>query len=30
MEQQNNERLPLELSSQLVSIMTTEHYNLQT
>src|SRR2546423_13071061 len=30
MEPQNNERLPLELSSQLVSIMTTEHYNLQT
>ena len=30
MEQQHNERLPLELSSQLVSIMTTEHYNLQT
>lgn len=30
MERQNNERLPLELSSQLVAIMTTEHYNLQT
>ncbi len=30
MEQQHNERLPLELSSQLVSIMTTEHYTLQT
>ena len=30
MEPQNNERLPLELSSQLVSITTTEHYNLQT
>jgi hypothetical protein len=30
MEQQNNEHLPLELSSQLVSIMTTEHYNLQS
>jgi len=30
MEPQNNERLPLELSSQLVSIMTTEHYTLQT
>jgi hypothetical protein len=30
MEQQQNEHLPLELSSQLVSIMTTEHYNLQT
>src|SRR5258708_10347136 len=30
MEPQNNEHLPLELSSQLVSIMTTEHYNLQT
>jgi hypothetical protein len=30
MEPQNNERLPVELSSQLVSIMTTEHYTLQT
>jgi len=30
MEQQNNEPLPVELSSQLVTIMTTEHYNLQT
>src|SRR5438876_1385937 len=30
MEQQKNEQLPLELSSQLVSIMTTEHYNLQS
>ena len=30
MELQNNERLPLELTSQLVAIMTTEHYNLQT
>ena len=30
MESQNNEHLPWELSSQLVSIMTTEHYNLQT
>jgi hypothetical protein len=30
MEQQKNEQLPLELSSQLVAIMTTEHYNLQT
>src|SRR5215467_4949468 len=30
MEQPNNEPLPVELSSQLVSIMTTEHYNLQT
>ncbi len=30
MEPQHNERLPLELSSQLVSIMTTEHYTLQT
>jgi hypothetical protein len=30
MEQQQNDPLPLELSSQLVSIMTTEHYNLQT
>ena len=30
MEQQTNEPLPVELSSQLVAIMTTEHYNLQT
>jgi hypothetical protein len=30
MEQQKNEQIPLELSSQLISIMTTEHYNLQT
>ncbi len=30
MEPQHNERLPVELSSQLVSIMTTEHYTLQT
>src|SRR5437763_17056830 len=30
MEQPKNEHLPVELSSQLVSIMTTEHYNLQT
>jgi len=30
MEQQQNKQTPLELSSQLVSIMTTEHYNLQT
>src|SRR5215472_7618285 len=30
MEPQHNERIPLELSSQLVAIMTTEHYNLQT
>src|SRR5437764_9619837 len=30
MEQQKNEHLPLELSSQLVTMMTTEHYNLQT
>jgi hypothetical protein len=30
MELQSNERLPLELSSQLVAIMTTEHYTLQT
>src|SRR5258708_40168949 len=30
MDPQNNERLPLELTSQLVAIMTTEHYNLQT
>ncbi len=29
MESLNNEYLPLELSSQLVSIMTTEHYTLQ-
>ncbi len=29
MEQQNNEHPPVELSSQLVSIMTTEHYNLR-
>ena len=29
MERQSNERLPLELSSQLVAIMTTEHYTLQ-
>jgi hypothetical protein len=30
MEHPNNERLPVELSSQLVAIMTTEHYTLQT
>jgi hypothetical protein len=30
MEYQKNEPLPVELSSQLVTIMTTEHYNLQT
>jgi hypothetical protein len=30
MEQQKNEILPLELSPQIVAIMTTEHYNLQT
>ncbi len=30
MEQQQNNQLPLELSSQLVSMITTEHYNLQT
>jgi hypothetical protein len=30
MEQQQGEHVRLELSSQLVSIMTTEHYNLQT
>jgi hypothetical protein len=30
MESQNNEHLPWELSSQLVSMMTTEHYTLQT
>jgi hypothetical protein len=30
MEYQKNEPLPVELSSQIVTIMTTEHYNLQT
>ena len=30
MEQQTNESLSVELSSQLVAIMTTEHYTLQT
>src|SRR5215469_5612953 len=30
MEQPHNEHFPGELSSQLVTIMTTEHYNLQT
>ena len=30
MEQQKNEPLATELSSQLITIMTTEHYNLQT
>jgi hypothetical protein len=30
MNQQKNEPLPVELSSQLLTIMTTEHYNLQT
>ena len=30
MQQHNNEHFPSELSSQLVSIITTEHYNLQT
>jgi hypothetical protein len=30
MEQPQNEQVPPELSPQLVSIMTTEHYNLQT
>src|SRR5438046_5007964 len=30
MEQPKNEQFPVELSSQLVTIMTTEHYNLQT
>ena len=30
MEQPQNEPLPMELSSQLVTIITTEHYNLQT
>jgi hypothetical protein len=29
MERQQNEPLPGELSSQLVTIMTTEHYTLQ-
>src|SRR6266487_2386240 len=30
MEQPKNNQLPLELSSQLVSMITTEHYTLQT
>src|SRR5437667_8499461 len=30
MEQPTNEHLPVELSSQVVTMMTTEHYNLQT
>jgi hypothetical protein len=30
MQQHNDEHFPTELSSQLVSIITTEHYNLQT
>lgn len=30
MQQKNDEHFPVELSSQLVSIITTEHYNLQT
>jgi hypothetical protein len=30
MQQKNDEHFPSELSSQLVSIITTEHYNLQT
>ena len=30
MQQHNDEHFPVELSSQLVSIITTEHYNLQT
>jgi len=30
MEQPKNEELPVELSPQLITIMTTEHYNLQT
>jgi len=30
MQQHNDEHSPVELSSQLVSIITTEHYNLQT
>jgi hypothetical protein len=30
MQQHTDEHFPAELSSQLVSIITTEHYNLQT
>jgi hypothetical protein len=30
MEHQKNEPLPVELSSQLIRIITTEHYNIQT
>src|SRR5690242_7326446 len=30
MEQPKNKQIPVELSPQLVTIMTTEHYNLQT
>ena len=30
MPQHNDEHFPVELSSQLISIITTEHYNLQT
>jgi len=30
MERQPHDHAPVELSAQLVSIMTTEHYNLQT
>src|SRR6516164_5508346 len=30
MQQKNDEHFPVELSSQLVTIITTEHYNLQT
>src|SRR6266536_3845996 len=30
MQQHHNEHFPVELSSQLVSIITTEYYNLQT
>ena len=30
MQQHNNEHFPVELSSQLISIITTEHYTLQT
>src|SRR5215471_178684 len=30
MEQPNNEYHPVELSSQVIAMMTTEHYNLQT
>jgi sulfite exporter TauE/SafE len=30
MEQQKDEQTPLELPSQIVTMMTTEHYNLQS